>query len=387
MLNGGAVTLFWLDKQANLFKNQLMSSRIEMYIRTLKFVDWSSFLEKRDEDVSLTLDFKIEAGFSFSAAIAFRKMSKFKLTNISLGENLDVPEMILKLQGIHINKDIILEKVIMETLDFGLGSDTECYLVSAFFKVSKVDYEQIEKQISEYSDSSKEEVNEHVLSLPVIDYFRVRADIVKNAILNFIEVSNYFCRYVHASYNLYLDKGSEYYRVTQLSESRETAGQFALHPHAVRPELIEKWYKSISKIPEDLRVLLAKGSHYRFLGFFEESYLCYYRLIEMVFKGPHFIPSLTEQIFEINNDKIIGAVKGASHKMLAVFIFKWIKLKRLQYEEYKEDEDLIVALMDFIELRNKLTHSADVSGNAKEMIPFMRWIVFNMLDEVYKIDE
>ena len=57
--------------------------------RTVRFVDWERFLENKDINVIFTLDFHIDAGFSFTNAVAFREM---KATGKSVAiDDLEIP--------------------------------------------------------------------------------------------------------------------------------------------------------------------------------------------------------------------------------------------------------------------------------------------------------
>lgn len=258
-------------------------------IRTSDFINWKRFLEEENEHLILILDFDIDAGFSFTNAVAQMKMHK-TCSTVSLDSSLRIPSKILRFNNLILSNALTLHSVKIESHHFQKIETTERYTLSATFSPCSVNYKVINSELSQRIDKCGNCSEENIIRLYMVDYFQTFANIVKNNILSFIELSSSFTKFVNGSYNLYLSEDGRPYRIVQESEVKETAWHNPVHPLLLRASAVQKSYEMLLRIPDNIKTYLVKGAHYKFLGFYDESFII--KLLKQYLKVTPFHPFL-----------------------------------------------------------------------------------------------
>lgn len=338
-------------------------------IRTLKFIDWHKFLEEKNEKPELILDFEIDAGFSFTHGVVLRKMQKTGST-VLLDGSLHVPSKLLKFKDLSLSQVITLHSIRIESLNFQKIETTERYKLSVKFSPCGIDFEAINTEIKQLIIKSENCSEENVIISYMVDYFQNLASIVKNDVISFIELSNSFTQFVNGSYNLYIINNNDYYRAFQRTDAKETAWNNPIHPLTLKANEIHKRHEMLSNLPKNIKTYLSKGSHYKFLGFYDESYISYYKIVETIFKGDIFPYILAQSLFESNDKKLITTIKSSNQKTMMLFIYQWLVLNE-NFEDGFQKNEIINKLLSASELRNGISHSVDQSEESKKQLPFI----------------
>ncbi|EOZ0807989.1 TPA: hypothetical protein ACXE6J_004807 [Klebsiella pneumoniae] len=338
-------------------------------IRTLEFINWNKFLEEKNEHITLILDFEIDAGFSFTNAVALRKMHETGST-VPLDSSLCVPSKILQFTNLFLSDTIKLHSVTIDSHYPQKIETTERYTLSAKFSRCSIDYELISSELSRLIDKCENCSEENIIRSYMVDYFQDSANLVKNRIVSFIELSSNFARFVNGTYNLYFIKDGVTYRIVQESGTRETAWHHPVHPYLLIASAIQKRYEMLSKLPENIKTYLVKGSHYKFLGFYDESFIIYYKIVETIFKGNVFPSILAQEVFGCDDKKLLATLKSSNQKTMMLFIFQWLVLNETP-ESSMNKKDLIDKLLAASQLRNDISHSVDQSEESKKQLPFI----------------
>ncbi|TFW43140.1 hypothetical protein [Pseudomonas fluorescens] len=342
--------------------------------RTTNFVNWDRFIECKDSNIIFVLDFYIDAGFSFTTAVAFKKM---KITKNSVAlDDLHIPPLELNLSRLPIKGGVRVESLSIESAGSFPNDTTERYFVSVRFSLNKIDYAKIEKtvalNIEKYTDADRSTHLRSYLSALFLD----KAKIVRDEIISFIEFSGFLAKQIPATLNLYLSKGELYSRITQAAGGQESAGHNPVHPLALRAKKVITAYKYSLSIPDALRQHHAKGVHYKFLGFYDESFLCFYKIIETRFRSDGFCSLLARDLFNMSEKKLIATIKSSSPKTMMLFIYQKLTITNTDKIALTETEksQIMNSLIDLTEARNKIAHSADHSTESARLLGFAIWL-------------
>lgn len=339
-------------------------------IRTLEFINWNRFLEEKNEHVTLILDFEIDAGFSFTNAVALRKMHK-TCSSVPLDSSLIVPSKLLQFTNLILSDTVILHSVMIDSLDFQKIEITERYTISAKFSPCNIDYELINSELSQLIENNENCSKENIIRSYMVNYFQHAANIVKNNIISFIDLSSSFSRFVNGSYNLYFIKDDRPFRIVQESGGTETAWHNPVHPNSLIASAIQKRYEMLSKLQDNIKTYLIKGAHYKFLGFYDESFIIYYKIVETIFKGNIFPSILAQKVFGCDDKKLITTLKNSNQKTMMLFIYQWLVLNEFLEKNNVDKKYLIDKLLAASQLRNDISHSVDQSEESKKQLPFI----------------
>ncbi|TSH85444.1 hypothetical protein [Pantoea sp. paga] len=354
-------------------------------IRSFEFIDWDVFLAESNKDVSFTLDFHIDAGFSFANAVAHRKIHKEKAKSVVMDDSLKIPTAIFDFQGKVKIEYLKIKTISIKCLDYHFSDITEKYIVTVDFSDEEMNYGKFRKDLSlRYNDNeslSKDIVNKIYFT----SYFKERAEKIKNEIVSFIELSGYFAKYSHSSLNLYLNEEGMYFRILQSGGGIQTAGHNPIHPFLLRKDKLISLKDTYDKIPVQYKKYYQKGIHYQFLGFFDESFLCFYKLIENVFYCEDFLMS-----FHQKNDKF-GELKGiqksrkklGNQKKMTSFICEWII--EADCSSLDEQNKLFDMFEELIKIRNEIAHGSDQSEKSNIAIRQLIALSNLMLNQINSI--
>ncbi|ENC0145080.1 hypothetical protein ACEV6G_20405 [Enterobacter ludwigii] len=350
-------------------------------IRTLEFMNWKEFLSERNESYSLTLDFQIDAGFSFTQAVAFRKMQKTG-KSVALDGSLKVPSRILQFNNLILCNTVILHSVEIYSHSFQNIETTERYTISAQFSPCSIDHDFINTELSKRLKSKNDNCSEEtIILLYMVDYFNKFAETVKNEIISFLELSSNYVRLVNGSFNLYIYKNEKPYRVTQQSGGQDSAWHNPVHPLALKSHLVQERYETLSRLPENIKIYLSKGAHYKFLGFYDESFIIYYKIVETIFKGNIFPSILAECLFDSTDKKLLPILKNANQKNMMLYIFQWF-IKVTPEASDVQKKEIMNQLLDACYLRNEISHSVDQSKESKKQLPFIISLSHNLISAI-----
>lgn len=338
-----------------------------MFIRTNKFVRWIDFIEQKSEVVLFALDFEIDAGFSFCTAISNRMMQKGKRI-IPLDETINLSKIDLILNYPLSEIEIEVKNVKIVYVSNESYKNTDRYIVSVTFSLLELNYEYLNKMLNEdglEKPSSSEDIRMMVL---FSKFFGEKASRLMDEIISHIELSGFYVRQVPASFNLYINYDKiEFFRVTQKGDGGNSSGENPIHPLLVRSKSIISSYENNLLIPNNIKKHYKKGIHYRFLGFYDESFLCFYKIVELIFKESGFSKKLTKMIFNSDLELAIGAIKSSNQKTMMLFIYQFIMLD----DKYicSEKNELMRNMILMSDLRNKIAHSSDQSEESRRMLP------------------
>jgi hypothetical protein len=338
--------------------------------RTLDFVSWERFLESKDNNATFTLDFHIDAGFSFTNAVAFREM-KATGKSVTLDE-LEIPILELNFSRLYIKGGILVRSISIESCASSGHDTTEKYLISACFSLKKIGYTKIESDVEKEINKNREVDRASHLRVYLSSLLLQKATILRDEIISFIEFSGFLARQIPSTLNLYLLQGGYYFRITQVGGGQETAGHNPIHPLAVKTKEIIAAYEHSLTIPENLRKHFAKGIHYKFLGFYDESFLCFYKIIESRFRSDSFCKMIAIDLFNMTDGKLISTIKTSNAKAMMLFIYQKLIKSESDGNGFTElqKSELMNNLVDITEARNKIAHTADHSAESKRLLEF-----------------
>ncbi|MFP3677167.1 hypothetical protein SB725_08550 [Pseudomonas sp. SIMBA_041] len=350
------------------------------YIRTIDPVNWEQFIARRNAGAKFILDFEIDAGFSFAAAVAQRKMKK-GAGSVTLDHTLEVPEVVLdvdyylKDEGVHL-KTVSIISLLSPTYEI-----TDKYEISALFSLKKIDYGEIEKYIASALDSNPSIPRQTHLSVYFSSFFGGIATSLKDKIIAHIELSGFFAKHTPASLNLYLTADEGDFRILQQGGGHDSAGHHPFHPYLIKKKNVIEHHEWFSAVPQNIRKHYQKGVHYQFLGFYDESFLCYYKLIETAFKTTKFLDKVTTVLFGSDSKKLRETLNSSNQRMMMLFIYQaLIKTSQVIPEENKSK--IMEAMLDSSKLRNDVAHSSDQAERSKALLAFIIWLSNLMLNSV-----
>ncbi len=353
--------------------------------RTRDFVNWERFLESKDSKPTFTLDFHIDAGFSFTNAVVFRKMN-VKSEPVTLDE-LEIPTLNLNFSRLNIKGGVLVNSISIESCASSGYDKTEKYFVSVCFSLKKIGYAKIESDIAKKIDGNRQIDPATHMRVYLSSLILQKATILRDEILSFIEFSGFLARQIPSTLNLYLLQNGYYSRITQVGGGQETAGHNPIHPLAVKAKEIVAAYEHSLTIPESLRKHFGKGVHYKFLGFYDESFLCFYKIIESRFRSDSFCKMLALDLFNMTDGKLISTLKNSNPKAMMLLLYqKLIKTEGdgSDLTELQKNE-LMNNLIDITEARNKIAHTADHSAESSRLLDFTirlsRYMIASLVQE------
>lgn len=351
-------------------------------IRTLEFIDWDVFLAERNKDVTFTLDFHIDAGFSFANAVAHRKIHKEKAKSVAMDDSLRIPTVIFNFQDEMKVEHLKIYSIGIKDVDYQFSDITEKYIITVIFSDEEIDYEKFRKDLN-FRYGENDSLDKNVVNqIYFTSYFKERADKIKDEIVSFIELSGHFAKYSHSSLNLYLNEEGLYFRILQSGGGIQTAGHNPIHPLLLRRDKLISLKDTYDKIPVQYKKYYQKGIHYQFLGFFDESFLCFYKLIENLFYCEDFL-----MLFHQNNDKF-EELKGiqktrkrpGNQKKMISFICEWII--GADCSSIQEQNKLYEIFDDLINIRNEIAHGTDQNEKSNIAIRQLTTLSNVMLNRV-----
>ncbi|EBP8878294.1 hypothetical protein AC350_22515, partial [Salmonella enterica subsp. enterica] len=148
-------------------------------IRTLEFIDWDVFLAERNKDVTFTLDFHIDAGFSFANAVAHRKIHKEKAKSVAMDDSLRIPTVIFNFQDKMKVGHSKINSITIKTVDYQFSDITEKYIITVIFSDGKMDYEKFRKDLDFRYDENDSLDKKVVSQIYFTSYFKERAEKIK----------------------------------------------------------------------------------------------------------------------------------------------------------------------------------------------------------------
>src|SRR5690606_8004014 len=121
--------------------------------------------------------------------------------------------------------------------------------------------------------------------------------------------------------------------------------------------------------------------HYNFLGFYDESFLSYYKLIETIFRSSKFIEIVASEVFKINNKNIKDAIKNSNQKIMMLFIYQALIQNNTDITG-SEKENFMQKMLESSQLRNDIAHSSDQTNTSRKLIEFINLLSRIMLERV-----
>lgn len=334
-----------------------------MHIRTLDYVDHEQLLKNHSEETVYILDFMIDAGFSTRLAVINRIFKKKEAKSVSC--SVKTPGIELIFENFRIDENIIIREIYLDVAGPSTYEVTEQYLVSVIFSLKKINLPDLPLNNTDGKIS-----NIDILSIKSCDFFEKVITNIINEIISYIEMSGYFSKLVMATPNLYLISDSKEYRITQLGGGIETAGHNPLHPFLIKKNDIIKNYKLHSKLDNKIKTVYRKGIHYKFMGFYDESFLCFYKVIEIIFKDESFSKKISKKIFNFENKNITSTMKGANQKSMILFIYLYFYGDNTDTSD-DDRKNILQKMISASELRNNIAHSSDKSEESKKLIPIV----------------
>lgn len=340
-----------------------------MHYRTLTHIDWEKYFDKKSHDGEFVLDFEIDAGFSFITAVAHEKMRE-NSGPVALDETLDVPDLQLSFDCTLKNTPVQLKSVTIKNLLRATYEATDKYQVSTIFTLRKIDFGKLEKDVARRMKDCPEVPAKSIIMVCMAEYFQEKADLIREVIISHIELSGYFAKLTPATLSLYIKIEGGIFRMLQQGGGHESAGHYPIHPRSITKELVVKNHERYLLLSTSMRRHYQKGLHYKFLGFYDESYLCFYKLIETTFKTDKFQSKAVPSLFGIDSKQLRETLNNSNQRTMMLFIYQAI-IK--DSSENSEDEKAIIMtkMLESSKIRNEIAHSSDQTENSKAMLPFV----------------
>lgn len=342
-----------------------------MRIRTLDFVDWNQYFQCVTNTLTFTLDFEINAGFSLCSAISSRMMQK-GLPLVEVRKAREKANIKLKFDYQLKHLDIKIKE--LELLDVSNESyeTTDRYFVSTTFSVINSNNKTLNEIFQKTNSINGVVEDDIVIKLFFSKFFGNKAQELMDEIISFIEFSGFYARQVPSTLNLYLtDNKGNYLRVTQRGGGQQSSSHYPIHPLLIKPKSIISNYENYVLTSENIKKHYKKGIHYQFLGFYDESFLCFYKIIESIFKTDLFSKLLSETIFKANSKELKGALKSSNQKTMMLYIYQYfIEV----YQDPINDEQKAEILKKMIlasDIRNNIAHSSDQLEESQKVLPFL----------------
>lgn len=342
-----------------------------MYIRTLDFVDWNQYFQCATNTLTFTLDFEINAGFSLNSAISNR-MRKKGSPSVEVRKAREKAKIKLKLDYQLKHLDIKIKELKLLDVSNDSYETTDRYFVSTTFSVINSNNKTL-NEIFKKADSINGVVEDDlVVQLFFSNFFGDKAQELMNEIISFIEFSGFYARQVPATLNLYLtDNKGKYFRITQRGGGHQSSSHYPIHPLLIKSKSIISGYENYVLISENIKKHYKKGVHYQFLGFYDESFLCFYKIIESIFKTDSFSKLLSEVIFKTNSKELKGALKSSNQKTMMLYIYQYlIEVNQEPIDDEKKAETLKTMLLAS-DIRNNIAHSSDQLEESQKILPFL----------------
>lgn len=339
------------------------------YYRTLTAINWEEFFEKKSNDCEFILDFEIDAGFSFATAVAREKMRE-NPGPVTLDESLEIPDLQLSFDCSLKNTPIQLKSIIIKSLFRLTYEATDKYRVSTNFKLKKIDFDKLEKDVARRMKDKPELPAKTLISVSMLEYFQDKVDTIKENIISFIELSGYFAKIIPATLSLCVKTERSLFRMFQQSGGHESAGHYPIHPNNITKELVINNHERFSLLPTNIKKHYQKGLHYKFLGFYDESYLCFYKIIETAFKTDKFQSKALPHIFGVDSKQLRETLNKSNQRIMMLFIYQ-IMIKGNQDFPDEEKALFLAKMLEASTVRNDIAHSSDQTKNSKAMLPFI----------------
>ncbi|HDS1776887.1 TPA: hypothetical protein QEM49_001370 [Pseudomonas putida] len=339
------------------------------YYRSPAAIDWEEFLEVKSNNYEFLLDFEIDAGFSFATAVAHEK-TRENQGSVALDESLDIPELQLSFDCSLKNTSIHLNSITIQNLFRLTYEATDKYRISTKFTLKKIDFDKLEQDLQS-SEKDKPELSRTTLaSVCMVEYFQAKADIIKEVIISYIELSGYFAKLIPATLSLYAQSEQGIFRILQQSGGHESAGHYPVHPKHITKELVTQNFQRFSLMPTNIKKHFQKGLHYKFLGFYDESYLCFYKLIETTFKTDKFQSKALPDIFGIDSKQLRETLNKSNQRIMMLFIYQAM-IKNNSDVPDEEKAMIMAKMLEASTIRNDIAHSSDQTKNSKSMLQFI----------------
>jgi hypothetical protein len=301
--------------------------------------------------------------------------------SVAIDSSLKIPDVVLNLDHYLEHEKIKLTQIKISALFSAIHEITDKYAISASFSPSKIDYNKINKEISRRIELKSEAPRSSHLSAYLSEFFGGIAEALREKIISHIELSGFFAKLSPSSLNLYLLSGSVTSRILQQGGGHNSAGQHPLHPEIIKTAKILQDNEFFQSIPENIKKHFQKGIHYNFLGFYDESFLSYYKLIETIFKSSKFVEIVASEVFNINNKAIKDTLKSSNQKTMMLFIYQALIQNNTDITE--DDKKKFMELMlESSQLRNDIAHSSDQTEKSRNLIGFINFLSKLMLDKL-----
>jgi len=342
-----------------------------MYIRTLNYVDWDKYSQCDISTIAFTMDFEINAGFSLCTAISNRMIKK-GMRSVEVKKAMEKANVKLKLDYQLKSLEIRVKEISIEDISSEPYEITDRYFVSVSFTIINSKNKTLNEILKESGYFNEAIGGEDFSSslFPVL--LGDKSQRLMNEIISFIEISGFYARQVVSTLNLYLtDEKGQYRRVTQIGGGHQSASQNPIHPLLIKSKYIISSYENSASLPDNIKKHYKKGVHYQFLGFYDESFLCFYKIIESIFKSDNFSKSLSKKIFKTNSKEIIGALKSSNQKTMMLYIYQYfIEINKEPISNEKKDE-LLGDMLLASNIRNNIAHSSEQLEESKRVLPFL----------------
>lgn len=347
-----------------------------MYLRTLNFIEWHKYLDYNINNFIFLLDFQIDAGFSFSQAIICRDFdkNKSKIADIS-----DIKRKILfHLRLNYQLDDIKIREIKIRDVSGNSSEITDRYLISITFSLINLKNQTLNEIFTELGYSKEYEDIEISLKHSFNKFWKDRDQKLMNEIISFIEYSGFYANQVLASLNFYLinddqtdDYDKKFLRIFQRGGGIETSAHNPIHPLLIKRKFLISEYKKYLSTPKYIKQHYAKGVHYHFLGFYDESFLCFYKIIEFIFKEKTFLENLSQTIFKIKSKDISNIIKSSNQKIMMLYIYQYLIETEKDFVEDDKRTIIIDNLILASELRNNIAHGSNQQEKSKKILPFL----------------
>jgi hypothetical protein len=342
-----------------------------MYIRTLDFVQWDKYLECNISTITFTLDFEMNAGFSLCQAISNRMIQKGS-TIVEVDKAREKAMIQLKLDYELRDLGIKIKELEISDISNNSYETTDRYLISTTFSLINLNNKNLNEIFKKFN-SIKESVEEEIIfKIFFSGFFGAKAEELMNEIISFIEYSGFYARQVPSTLNLYLtDEKGKNFRITQRGGGEQSSSQNPIHPLLIKRKSIISNYENYLLTPKNIKKHYKKGVHYQFLGFYDESFLCFYKIIESIFKDDSFSKLLSEVIFKTNSKELSGAIKSSNQKTMMLYIYQYfIEVNKEPIDDEKKAE-ILKKMISASDIRNNIAHSSDQSEESKKVLPFL----------------
>lgn len=342
-----------------------------MYIRTSDFVDWNQYFQCATNTLTFTLDFEINAGFSLCSAISNRMMQKGS-PSVEVSKAREKAKIKLKLDYQLKHLDIKIKELKLLDVSNDSYETTDRYFFSTTFSVINSNYKTL-NEIFKKADSINGVVEDDlVVQLFFSNFFGDKAQELMNEIISFIEFSGFYARQVPATLNLYVtDNKGKYFRITQRGGGNQSSSNYPIHPLLIKSKSIISKYENYVLISNNIKKHYKKGVHYQFLGFYDESFLCFYKIIESIFKTDSFSKLLSEVIFKTNSKELKGALKSSNQKTMMLYIYQYLIEVNRDTIDDEEKAEILKKMILASDIRNNIAHSSDQLEESQKILPFL----------------